>query len=234
MVMASRDQKLRFFCRLIFLSNPWISAPARLEWMFPVECDGFLTIWTSHQTSEIFFNNHVSVTKKKSCLHKISWKSTWTLFDPQRSIFVQFFDTRARFTSQRHHLIIRNQPKVRFVSENHTSRRSQSYRPRARTYFWGLRGTLWTEIGLKPALEARITTRNVRVARGRCWSQSQSPHLSLNEQYWAQQIKISIWDFPKKTQNLDDFFSESPWPKSCHPVSIPVIIDRFCSFLVFL
>ena len=36
----------------------------RLEWMFPIAWDDFLIIWTSHQTHEIFFNNHVSVLKK--------------------------------------------------------------------------------------------------------------------------------------------------------------------------
>ena len=124
--------------------------------------------------------------KKWRCLRKIPWKSTWTLFGPQRSIFVQFFDTRARFTSQRPHSTIRRQPKVLFVSENHPSRRSQSYRPRERTYFWGLRGTLWTKIGLKTVPEAQITTSFRRIARGRCWWWTQSPHLSLSDQYWAQ------------------------------------------------
>ena len=166
-------------------------------------------------------------------MHKISWKSTWTFFGPQRSIFIQFVVTRARFTSQGSHSIIRSQSKVRLVSENHLSRRPQSYRPRARTYFWVLRGTLWTKIGLKTVLEARITTSFQRIARRMSWWWIQSPHLSPSDQYWAQENTRSIWDFPKKTQNLDDFFSESPWPKSCHPVSIPVIIGRFCIFLVF-
>ena len=171
--------------------------------------------------------------KKWRCLRKTPWKSTWTLFGPQRPIFVQSFDTRAWCTSQRPHPTIRRQPKVLFVSENHPSRRSQSYRPRARTYFWGLRGTLWTKIGLKTAPEAQITTSFQRIARRRCRWCTQSPHLPLNDQYWARQVKSSTWDFPKKTQNLGDFFSESPWPESCHPVSIPVTIGRFCNFLVF-
>ena len=36
----------------------------RLEWMFPIEWDGFLIIWTSHQTPEVFHYNHVPVEKK--------------------------------------------------------------------------------------------------------------------------------------------------------------------------
>ena len=36
----------------------------RLEWMFPIEWDGFLIIWTSHQTPEVFRYNHVPVEKK--------------------------------------------------------------------------------------------------------------------------------------------------------------------------
>lgn len=96
--------------------------------------------------------------KKWSCLRKISWKSTWTFFGPQRSIFIQFVDTRARFTSQGYHSIIRSQSKARVVPANHLNRRPQSYRPRARTYFWVLRVILRAKIGLKTVLEIRITT----------------------------------------------------------------------------
>jgi len=163
----------------------------RLEWMFPIDWDDFLTIWTSHQTPEIFLTNHVSVAKKWNCIRKISGKSTWTFFGPQRSIFVQFVGTRARFTSQGSHSIIRSQSKFRFVPENHLSRRSQSYRPRARTYFWVLRGTLWTKIGLKTVLAVRITTRNERIARGMSWWWMQSPHLSPSDQYWVNENNFS-------------------------------------------
>ena len=50
----------------------WISTRARLEWMFPIEWDGFLIIWTSRQTPEIFHYNHVSVAKK---IKKLSSKN---------------------------------------------------------------------------------------------------------------------------------------------------------------
>ena len=52
----------------------------RPEWMFPIEWDDFLTIWTSHQTHEIFFTNHVSVTKKMKMPSKNTMKINMNTF----------------------------------------------------------------------------------------------------------------------------------------------------------
>ena len=141
----------------------------RFEWMFLIEWENFWSFEHLMTTRNYFVITIKGFEKDNHCIRKISWKSTWTFFGPQRSIFVQFMDTRARFTSQGSHSIIRSQSKVRLVSENHLNRRPQSYRPRERTYFWVLRGTLWTKIGLKPVLEVRITTSFQRIARGMFW-----------------------------------------------------------------
>ena len=170
MVMANHGQKWNFSWPTRFLIKSLdLDTDFDLNECFQPNGTAFWSFGRLIKHQKYFNISMYRFWKKWSCLRKISWKSTWTLLDPHRSIFVQFVGTRARFASQGPHSIIRNRPKVRFVSENHLSRRPQSYRPRARTYFWVLRGTLWTKIGLKTVLEVRITTSFQRIARGMFW-----------------------------------------------------------------